>query len=141
MHSTTLKLLRVPAPIDASPIYVRAGAILTLGPLKQYTTEKLADPLEVRIYAGADGFFSLYEDDGLSANAPASKIAFHWDDAIRLLTVDARVGSFQGMLNTRTFQIVMVGSNSAGGHGTGVGPCSTPDKVVTYDGSKLKVQF
>eukprot|EP00946_MAST-07B_sp_MAST-7B-sp1_P000266 g266.t1 len=141
VHSTNLKLLRVPAPIDASPIYVRAGAILPLGPLKQYTTEKLADPLEVRIYAGADGFFSLYEDDGLSANAPASKIAFHWDDAIRLLTVDARVGSFQGMLNTRTFQIVMVGSNSAGGHGTGVGPCSTPDKVVTYDGSKLKVQF
>ena len=48
------------------PVYVRAGSILALGPELQYTTEKPADPIELRIYGGADGQFSLYEDDGES---------------------------------------------------------------------------
>ena len=139
--SSNLNPVLTPAPIDTSPLFVRAGAILPLGPLMQFTTEKSADPLEVRIYAGADGKFSLFEDDGASADAPASTIAFHWDDTKRVLKVDARVGSFDGMLKTRTFQVVLVGSASSPAHGAGMMPCDVPDKVVKYDGSELEVHF
>ena len=69
INSTDLIPVQIPAPIDESPVFVRAGAILPLGPIKQFTAEKAADPLEVRIYPGADGKFSLYEDDGESAES------------------------------------------------------------------------
>jgi len=52
-----------PVPLDVIPFYVRAGTILPLGPVIQ-STDEAEDPLEIRIYPGADAAFSLYEDDG-----------------------------------------------------------------------------
>jgi alpha-D-xyloside xylohydrolase len=128
------------APIDKVPLMVKAGSIIPMGPFVQYSTEKPADPVELRIYPGADGAFSLYEDENDNYNYEKgvySTITFRWDNAKRNLTIDARNGSFPGMLMARTFNVVLVGKN----HGTGVEVTSDPDKVVQYDGRQQIVQL
>jgi alpha-D-xyloside xylohydrolase len=128
------------APIEKMPLTIKAGSILPMGPMLQYSTEKPADPIELRIYPGADSSFIMYEDENDNYNYEKgvySTIAFHWDDAKRLLTVDARKGEFPGMLKTRVFQVVIVGMS----HGTGVDVTSNPDKVISYEGKQQIVQF
>jgi alpha-D-xyloside xylohydrolase len=128
------------APIDKMPLTVRAGSILPMGPFIQYSTEKPADPIELRIYPGASGNFTLYEDENDNYDYEKgvySTIAFHWNDAMRQLTIDARAGEFPGMLKTRSFQVVVVSKS----HGTGVEVTANPDKVVSYDGRLLTVQL
>ena len=72
--------MEVPAALDELPLLVRAGSIVPLGPEVQYSTEKPADPLEIRLYPGAPGSFDLYEDDGVSAaGAVHSIIALEYD--------------------------------------------------------------
>jgi alpha-D-xyloside xylohydrolase len=125
-------------PLDRLPLYVRAGSILPLGPEMEWSMQKPEDPIELRIYRGANGDFTLYEDEndnydyekGVHATIP-----FHWDDAKQTLTIGDRKGEFPGMLQSRTFQIVFVGEN----HGTGVAPTDRPDKVVEYSGKQLTV--
>ncbi|MDE2184145.1 MAG: DUF5110 domain-containing protein [Alphaproteobacteria bacterium] len=126
------------APIDRIPILVRAGAIVPMGPFVQYAAEKPADPLELRIYRGADGGFTLYEDENDTYDYEKgvyATIAMHWDDARHRLTIGARQGSFPGMLKRRSFHIILVGKD----HGTGIDTTANPDKVVTYTGRKLVV--
>jgi alpha-D-xyloside xylohydrolase len=128
------------APIEKMPLMIKGGSILPMGPFLQYSTEKPADPIELRIYPGASGNFTLYEDENDNYDYEKgvySTIGFHWDDARRLLTIDARRGEFPGMLNTRSFEIVVVSKN----HGTGVDVTANPDKVVSYDGRRLTVQL
>jgi len=125
------------APLSQIPVYVRAGSVVPMGPKIQYATES-ADPLELRIYEGADGAFTLYEDQGDGydyENGQYSQIAFGWNDAARTLTIGARAGSYPGMLAKRTFNIVWVGSS----HGAGIDVTATADKVVSYDGSSTVV--
>lgn len=127
-----------PAPLDTIPVYVSAGAIIPLGPVVQYAAEKPADPIELRIYRGASGDFTLYEDDGLTYSYQKGEhatIPIHWDDAGRKLTIGARQGSFPGMLRDRVFRIVWV----AKGRGTGVPACPSPDKTVPYSGQAIAV--
>jgi alpha-D-xyloside xylohydrolase len=121
------------APIEKIPLMIKAGSIVPMGPFLQYSTEKPADPIELRIYPGADGSFSLYEDENESYNYEKgvyATIAFHWDDAKRQLTIGARKGDFPGMLKTRAFHIVMVSKS----HGVGVEVTGNPDKVISYQG-------
>ncbi len=128
------------APIDKLPLMVRSGSILPMGPFIQYAVEKPADPIELRIYPGADGSFTLYEDENDNYNYEKgvhSTIAFHWDDAQRRLTIDDRKGSFPGMLKERSFHIVIVGKD----HGTGVETTDNPDKIVSYRGERQIVQL
>jgi len=128
------------APIETLPLLVRAGSIVPLGPELQYATEKPADPIELRVYPGADGRFTLYEDenDGYAYEKGVhATIGLVWDDARRQLTLEARQGQFPGMLKTRTFQVVLVRE----GHGTGGQPTPAPDRVVNYDGSRQVVSF
>jgi alpha-D-xyloside xylohydrolase len=123
------------APIDKIPLMVRAGSIVPMGPFVQYSTEKPADPIELRIYPGADGSFTLYEDENDNYNyekGAYATIAFHWDDAKRQLAIDARQGTFPGMLKARTFQVVLVDK----GHGAGLEVTGNPDKVVAYRGEQ-----
>ncbi len=128
------------APIETLPLFVRAGSILPLGPLVQYATEKPADPIELRIYPGANGSFTLYEDEnegyGYERGVFAT-IGMRWDDTRHELLLDARKGEFPGMLKTRSFRVVLVKP----GHGTGVSPSETVDRVVRYDGSAQTVAF
>jgi alpha-D-xyloside xylohydrolase len=127
-----------PAPFDAMPVYVRAGAIVPLGPELQYTSEKPADPITLYIYAGADGAFTLYEDQGTNNDyekGSFSEIPLQWTDASKTLRIGDRQGSFTGMLASRTFQIVRV----AAGKAVGYPSTGTPDKTVTYTGSAVEV--
>jgi alpha-D-xyloside xylohydrolase len=123
----------VAVPMNEIALYVKAGSILPLGPDLQYTREKLPDPLHLRVYPGADGDFTLYEDDGESADfSKSTTIGFHWSDADSKLTISARSGKgFSGMLTNRSFHIIRVCKN----HGTGVGIEMKPDKIVQYDGA------
>lgn len=127
------------APLEKLPLYVRAGSILPLGPTMEWTTEKPEDPIELRIYPGADGDFTLYEDENDNYNyekGAHATIAMHWDDAAHTLTIDPREGSFKGMLEKRTFRVIVVDR----GHGTGIAASDTVEKTVAYAGEKLSVK-
>ncbi len=126
------------APLDEVPLYIRSGSIVPFGPAVEWSTEKPADPIELRIYRGADGEFTLYEDENDSYNYEKgihATITFRWDDAKHTLTIGDRHGEFPGMLTNRTFRVVFVGEN----HGIGIAPCDTPDKVLQYSGKKIVV--
>jgi alpha-D-xyloside xylohydrolase len=128
------------APIETIPIYVKAGSIVPLGPLLQYATEKPADPLEIRIYPGADGNFTLYEDENDNYNyekGQYSLVSFSWNDRRRTLSVSERKGSFPGMPVNRTLNIIIVGVN----HGTGGMITENADKSIIYDGKASKIKI
>ena len=120
------------------PIYVRAGSILPMGSVLQYTGERKNDTLEVRIYSGNDAQFTLYEDEGDSYNYEKglfSEINFRWNDVVQNLTIEKRQGEFPGMLKQRCFRIVVIGKeiiDKPGYSGAFI-------KQVTYDGSPLVV--
>ena len=129
----------VAAPLERMPLYVRAGSILPMGPELQYSTEKPEDPIELRVYEGANGSFTLYEDENDTYDyekGAYATIPLVWDDAARTLTIGARAGKFPGMLETRTFRIVFVGEE----HGIGIDATVQPDKIVTYTGAQIVVQ-
>ncbi len=127
-----------PAPLDRIPLFVRAGSIVALGPDLQYTDEKPADPIELRVYAGASGSTVLYEDEGDSyryERGVYAAIPLSWDDTAGVLTIGARRGSFPGMLRARTFRVVWVRP----GHGVGI-DSAPADAVVRYDGHEVQVR-
>jgi alpha-D-xyloside xylohydrolase len=132
------RAIDAPAPIDRIPLFIRAGSILPLGPDIGYATEKPADPLEMRVYRGANGSFALYEDENDSyayEKGAHATIPFSWDEISHTLTIGERAGEFPGMLRTRTFHIVFVGEH----HGVGGGLSDQPDRTISYSGSKLTV--
>lgn len=112
------QMIDAPAPFGDIPVHIRAGSIIPFGPELQYTGEKPADPLTLRIYAGADGSFELYEDDGLSYSyekGAFSTIRFSWDDKSSTLKIGDRRGSFPGMLKERTIQVLLIRPDKAHG--------------------------
>jgi alpha-D-xyloside xylohydrolase len=132
------RMVDAAAPLDRIPLYVRAGSIIPMGPDVEYATEKPADPVELRVYAGADGDFTLYEDENDNYNyekGAYATIPIHWNDAARQLTIGQRQGSFPGMIESRTFHVVFAGP----GRGNGVAPAARPDKVVPYSGKAVTV--
>lgn len=123
------------APLDRIPIFVRAGSIVPMGPFLQYSDEKPANPIELRIYPGDNGAFELYEDDGKTfdyQNGQYTRIPFRWDESSHALTIGARQGKFPGMLTTRKFNIVWVTKH----HGTGISETAA-DTSVKYSGKKI----
>ena len=95
--------------IERIPLFVRAGSILPMGPPLQYAAEKPEDPITLNVYAGADGSFSLYDDDGTSLGyqkGAYSRIPIRWDERNSTLLIGAREGSgYAGMPGTRTIRI------------------------------------
>ena len=123
-------------PMDMIPLYIRAGSIIPMGPFLQYTGEKPADPIELRIYPGTNGSFTLYEDEGENYNyekGAFSTIEFTWNNESGVLEIGKRKGSFPGMLQTRRFNVVVVTPDS----GTGVEITSDPKSVIQYSGEEL----
>ena len=97
------------APYEKIPVFVPEGAIIPFGPAIEWTDEKPADVIKLYVYAGKDGKFTLYEDEGTNYNYEKGKYAtidFTYDDARKQLTIGARKGAFEGMLNKRTFEII-----------------------------------
>lgn len=96
------------APIDIMPVYVKAGTILPMAPVMQYSNEKAWDNLEIRIYPGADADFALYEDEGDGYNYEKGEytlIKIHWDDKNRQLSISDCEGGYKGMLKKRNFKL------------------------------------
>ena len=96
--------------LNRVPMFVRAGSILPLGPEMQYVGEKAWDDLEIRVYPGADGSFTLYEDEGDGYNYEKgyyATITFRWNDKARQLTIGTRQGGYKGMILDRKFTIVL----------------------------------
>jgi alpha-D-xyloside xylohydrolase len=111
-----------------------------MGPFVQYAAEKPADPIELRIYPGADGSFTLYEDENDNYNYEKgifSTISFSWNNTTRQLTIGKRQGLFPGMLEKRNFQVVLVGKDK----GSGIEISKRLDKVIQYQGIKKVIQF
>jgi alpha-D-xyloside xylohydrolase len=128
------------APLDRLPLFVRAGSILPMGPEIEYAAQDPGGPIELRIYRGADGTFDLYEDSGDSYDyekGQHSVIPIRWDDRAGILTIGAHEGSFPGMVEKRTFRIVVVRS----GHGTGGEVTSDADKEITYEGTEIRTSL
>ncbi len=103
--------IKAAAPYERMPMYAKAGSIVLNGPEIEYTTEKAADPITIMVFAGADASFDFYEDEGTNYNyekGQFSTIPISWDDDERKLTIGGREGSFEGMLDTRQFRIVVV---------------------------------
>jgi len=133
------KTVDTPAPIESMPIYVRAGSIIPMGPFVQYSTEKPADPIELRIYQGASGKFTIYEDENDNYNYEKGKyatITVAWDEKKQTLTIGKRSGSFLGMLKERNFRAVFVGP----AHGVGLDTASDRDRLVRYTGAAVSVK-
>jgi len=129
--------VKADAPINKIPLFVRAGAIVPMGPLMQYVDEKPTDPTEIRIYPGANGTFTLYEDEGMNNNYRKglhATIPFAWNDMQHTLTIGKRVGSYPGMLKSRTFNVVVVTP------GIGGGQEAHPLHAIHYSGSPIKVR-
>jgi alpha-D-xyloside xylohydrolase len=125
------------APYDKLPLYVRAGSILPTGPDLQYTGEKPADPVTLYVYGGADGSFTLYEDDGLSYSyekGESASIPIQWNEASQTLAIGKREGSFRGMLKERTFNVILVSKDKP----VGFSFTPQPDGTVHYDGRAVE---
>ena len=133
------KRIEADAPLAKIPLYVRAGSMIPMGPTMEWSTEKPADPIEIRVYPGADGDFTFYEDENDNYNYAKGQhatIKLHWDDAARALTFGARQGSFPGMLEKHTFNVIMVGE----GHGVGIGDSAGQARQVIYKGDRVVVK-
>ena len=108
-------------------------------PISSMLSEKPADPIELRVYRGADGSFTLYEDenDGYDYEKGAfATIPIRWDEAAKTLTIGERSGRFPGMLESRNFRVVVVDD----GQGAGINASEHVNKTVSYDGHALSVK-
>lgn len=127
-------------PINIIPIYVKQGTILPWGPKVQYAEEKKWDKLEIRVYPGADGEFTLYEDENNNYNyekGAYSTIKLEWNNQSKTLTIGKRKGNFNGMIKNRTFNIVFVDKEN----GTGVTSAIKFNKTITYTGNTRFVKL
>ena len=136
---TSAQTLSVETPLERIPLYVRAGSIVPMGPELQYADEKAADPIELRVYRGANGSYTLYEDSGDSYNyekGAFANIPITWNETSQTLTIGDRKGSFPEMLAKHTFQVVWVSQ----GHGAGEEVTEKADSEVSYEGTAVTVK-
>ena len=111
------------------PVFVRGGSILPYGPDRQSTVEKTDEPLQIRVYTGADATFTLYEDDGHSnayEQGAQSRILLQWDDARRQLTIGTRKGSYPGMAKQQKITVMVNGKQA---------------KDILYKGKKITLRL
>lgn len=129
------------APYDKIPVFIPEGAILPIGPEMQWSDEKKPELIDLYVYAGKDGSYTLYEDEGTNYNYEKGKYAvidFKYDDARKLVTIGARKGSFDGMLQKRRFNIILVDQKKQ----QGVNLAQSPKgKVVKYAGQAMTVKL
>jgi len=128
------------ATIETMPLYVKAGSVVPMGPNIEYATQNPGGPIELRIYAGADGSFKYYEDENDNYNyekGAHATFSFKWNDKLHQLTITDRKGSYPGMPKKRVFNIVLVKE----GHGESVAISSKANKSVNYAGQQIVVKL
>jgi alpha-D-xyloside xylohydrolase len=128
------------APYDILPMYVKAGSIVPMGPVIEYTDQKPADPITVIVYAGADGQFELYEDEGTNynyENGNFSLIPISWSERDQTLTFEKRQGQFNGMIQNRVFRILKADSKNA----IVLDNPGDQYKEIKYNGNQVEVSF
>ncbi|MDL2305109.1 DUF5110 domain-containing protein [Bacteroides sp. OttesenSCG-928-D19] len=105
----------VGAPYEQMPLYFCEGTIMPYGPEIEYVDEKLPENITLYVYAGQDGAFTLYEDEGVNYNYEKGKysmIPLTYNEASRTLTIGNRQGEYPGMLKNRVFNVVFVDKNN-----------------------------
>ena len=110
-HMAGGQRLVVDAPYERIPVFVREGAIIPFGPRMEWSDEKIAELINLYVYAGQNGTFQLYEDEGTNYNYERGKYAtidISYDDASRTVSFSARKGQFPGMLKQRRFNVVLI---------------------------------
>ena len=129
------------APFDKIPVFVPEGSILPVGPEMEWSDQKKAELIDLYVYAGKDGSYTLYEDEGTNYNYEKGKYAmidFKYNDAQKTITIAARKGAFEGMLQKRRFNIVLVSDNNQQGISLAKAP---KGKMVKYAGKAVTVKL
>ena len=129
------------APYEKIPVFVPEGAILPIGPEMEWSDQKKPELIDLYVYAGKDGSYTLYEDEGTNYNYEKGKYAtidFQYNDAQKTLTVGARKGSFDGMLQKRRFNVVLVQAQKNQGVSLDKAP---KGKMVKYAGQTVTVKL
>ncbi|WP_341835267.1 TIM-barrel domain-containing protein [Chitinophaga pollutisoli] len=133
------KRIRVDAPYERMPVYVKEGAILPAGPALQYTAEKPADTITLFVYTGKDAAFDIYEDEDTTygyEKGRFSNIPLRYNESKGELTIGARSGRFPGMREHRIFRVIWVGKNRA----HGFDPAAVADVETHYNGQEIRVK-
>lgn len=128
--------IKASAPYERMPLFVKAGSILPIGPELQYTTQRPADTICLRVYTGKDAQFTLYEDEGLNYNyekGAFSKINISYNETSKTLVIGDRQGAFQGMLQQRVFKIMVITPQKARAFDFE----SAIDKEIKYKGKTI----
>jgi alpha-D-xyloside xylohydrolase len=128
----------VKAPATRIPLLIKAGAILPMGPVMQYVDEHPDAPLTLNVYTGADGGFSLYEDDGVTkayARGEFSRIPLSYNDKTGTLTIGDRAGQYKGMVTKRQFKIHFIKPGTSSSESF-----DDADKVIAYEGKAISVK-
>jgi alpha-D-xyloside xylohydrolase len=128
------------APYERMPLFVRAGSIVPTGPAIQHTGNNSHSPLTLMVYTGADGSFSIYEDDGLSRqylNGKYARVPLSWNEASKTLTIGARQGSYSGMAGTRTINVRWMRAGTP----RPLDLDAKPDVSISYDGTPQTIRM
>ena len=129
------------APYEKIPVFCPEGAILPVGPEMEWSDQKKAELIDLYVYAGKDGEFTVYEDEGTNYNYEKGKYAtfdIKYNDAQKTLTIGARKGSFDGMLQKRRFNVILVNAQN----NQGVNLAKSPKgKMVKYAGQAVIVKL
>jgi len=130
--------VKASAPMDIIPVFIRAGSIIPMGPAVEYATQESMEPLEIRIYPGANGSFQYYEDENDSYNYEKGNyatFAFNWNDKTQKLTITQRKGSFPGMKTKIPMKINLVKPNQDQESAKN----SHPEKIILYSGKSISI--
>ena len=129
------------APYEKIPVFVPEGAILPVGPEMEWSDQKKAELIDLYVYAGKNGEFTVYEDEGTNYNYEKGKYAtidIKYNDEQKTLTIGNRQGSFDGMLQSRRFNVILVNAQN----NQGVNLAKSPKgKMVKYAGKQVVVKL
>jgi alpha-glucosidase (family GH31 glycosyl hydrolase) len=117
-----------PVDLETMPLFVREGSILPLGPVKQFSAEKVDEPLSISIYPGADASFLLYEDDGTSFDYRRGEwmgTQMAWDDTRKILGLRLALGSRMSSPKARAIKVQL----------------AEVTRNITFDGKPVEVSF
>lgn len=127
------------APYERMPLFVKGGSILTMGPEIQWTDEDPGGDITFFVYEGADGEFTLYEDEGVNYNYEKGNyttIPITYDDSSSILNIGDRQGEYDGMPETRKFYVLKVGKEEKTGFNR-----EAKGKEVIYKGKAIEIKL